>query len=376
MKILHIIERFYPIIGGTEMQALQLIQKLKARGVNIEVLTRNIGSSLSSSEVVKGIFVSRVGPIGLSGGLNKVKFAWNVYKFVKKNDSDILHVHSIYSLFGISCILTGKKVIGKITNSIGTREQNKLAKILKCFILKKINKIVAVSNQTKLEMEKIGFSNSQLFFIPNGVDIDQFKRLNNFEKTILRKKLNLPLTKLIATFSGRLVKQKGLDVLLKAINEVIKEFPDFHLIISGAGELQDNSEENVLKQFVSENNLGTSVTFIGNVYNWVDYLNASDFFFFPSRWEGLPNALLEAAACGLPIIASNIGGNVDIIKDSYNGLLFESENSKELAEKIIYLIKNKNLQQELGDNARKTVIKNFSFEFITKKYLEIYSSLS
>ena len=100
-----------------------------------------------------------------------------------------------------------------------------------------------------------------------------------------------------------------------------------------------------------------------------------NFFFFPSRREGLPNALLEAASSSLPIVASKIGGNVDIIEDNYNGLLFESGNAKKLTKKIITLIKDKKLQKRLSKNARKTVEKKFSLDSVCNEYIKLYHLL-
>jgi glycosyltransferase involved in cell wall biosynthesis len=369
MKILHVIERFNPIIGGAEMQAQQLIKKQLGRGIEADVLTRKIDQKMKEYEEIEGIKVFRIGPENFN---EKFAFAWNVYKFIKKSDYHLIHVHGVYSIFGMACILSGKKVIGKITNSRGSLKQNKLIKFLKLLILKHIHKIVIISKQINLEVRKMGFKKSKTELIPNGVDINLFQKER---KSYFRKKVSLPLKRPIAAFSGRLVHQKGLDVLLKAILTVVKKEPNLLLLIFGTGDLQIGSLENKLKKFVKVNKLTKNVKFRGNVTNLNEYLKAADFFFFPSRREGLPNALLEAASTGLPIVASRIGGNVDIIKNGYNGLLFESENVEELAKKIIYLLNNKKLQQKFAKNARKTVIENFSLDVICDKYIKLYHSL-
>ena len=375
MKILHVIERFYPLIGGAEVQALQLIKKQLVKGINANVLTRKVDSKLKDSEEFEKIKIFRIEPKGLEA--SKLKFAWNVYKFIKDSDYDLIHVHGVYSLFGMAAVLSNKKVIGKITNSRGSLKQNKLIKFFKLFIFKKIDKLIAISNQIQSEVHQMGFKDPQIAVIPNGVDIDKFKNgpLGILKKK-LKRKLNLPQDKKIAIFSGRLVQQKGLDILLKAMIEVIKKEPNILLLVFGTGKLQEKNLEEENKLFIDQNKLNQNIKLMGNVYNLEDYLKAADFFFFPTRREGLPNALLEAAASGLPIVASRIGGNVDIIENGYNGLLFESENVEELSEKIITLIENKEMQEKFSKNARNTVVNKFSLDIVTEKYVNLYQNLT
>jgi glycosyltransferase involved in cell wall biosynthesis len=370
MKILHIIERFHPIIGGAEVQALQLIKKQIKLGLNVHVLTRKVSPELKSLENIYGIKIFRIKPCGLKG--SKIGFALNVHKFIRRRRYDILHVHGIYSLFGMACIMSGKKVIGKITNSRAGLKQNQLIKKTKLFVLKNIDKIIVISKQIHIEVTGMGFKKNKIIVIPNGVDTNKFKPGN---KKKLRKKLNLPTKITIACFSGRLVKQKGLDILLKSMVNIKRSELRLLLLVFGTGKLQEGSIEENMKKFVKDNNLEQNVKFVGNVTNLDEYLRTADFFFFPSRREGLPNALLEAASSGLPIVASKIGGNVDIIEDNYNGLLFESENTKELTKKILKLIKNERLQEKFAKNARKTVEEKFSLDVVCDRYIKLYQSL-
>lgn len=370
MKVLHVIERFYPLIGGAEIQALQLIKKLKAKGIEIDVLTRKVDGNLSDFGVFDGIPVYRLEPKGLKA--SKFMFAWNVYKFIKKRDYDIIHVHGIYSIFGMGCILAGKKVIGKLTNSIGKHKQNKIIRTFKLSVLRKIDKIIAISNQIKLEIYKMGFDTKQIITIPNGVDTHKFKPDS---KKKFKRLLKLPKDKIIAIFCGKLIQEKGLDILLKAMISIVKDFPQLLLLVCGAGKHREGDLESDLKKTVQECSLNKNVQFVGDVFNMPDYFKAADIFIFPSRREGLPNALLEAISSGLPTIASNIGGNIDIIKDNYNGLLFESENEKELAEKIVVLVKDKKMQRKFSKHARTTAVKNFSLDIVCEDYFKLYKSL-
>ena len=106
------------------------------------------------------------------------------------------------------------------------------------------------------------------------------------------------------------------------------------------------------------------------------YYQASDVFVLPSNREGLPNVLLEAMACGLPVVASNLNGITDwIIKDGKNGFLFEPGDSNQLGEILLKVLDDDQLSQEVGLHARETVIKRFSMDTVANSYFNLYKSL-
>jgi glycosyltransferase involved in cell wall biosynthesis len=114
---------------------------------------------------------------------------------------------------------------------------------------------------------------------------------------------------------------------------------------------------------------------LGKKENIVNFLRSSDIFILPSLAEGLSNALLEAMACGLPVVATNIGGTNEVIKNGVNGILVEPKNSEQLAQAILSLMKNQKYAYRLGINARKTITEKYSLDLLSEKYVHLYCKL-
>jgi len=159
---------------------------------------------------------------------------------------------------------------------------------------------------------------------------------------------------------------KGVDILIKAFNSVTTEFPDYRLKI--VGYCPEGFE--YYKRLANGNN---SIEFHKPVFydKVVSLMAGCSIFVLPSRTEAMGRVLLEAMACRKPIIASNVGGIPEVVKDGFNGLLFESENTGDLARKIRLILNDKNLCQTLGDNAYSFVNQNLSEE----KYAHNYMSM-
>ena len=121
--------------------------------------------------------------------------------------------------------------------------------------------------------------------------------------------------------------------------------------------------------------IADKVTFVGWVDDVSDYLRTADIFVLPSLQEGLPNSLLEAMACGLPVVATRIGGVVDIVKDGENGILVEPGDPKGMAEGIVRLFKDQEFARKIARNAFQTIKNSYSIDSIVPRYIELYRQL-
>lgn len=173
-------------------------------------------------------------------------------------------------------------------------------------------------------------------------------------------------------YSGRVIKQKGIDYLIKAFNIIKKKIPNAKLTILGEGE-----EKNKLIE-TSEKLKLKNIKFIGKVPNdqVQKFYKDSNIVIIPSIWmENSPMVAYEAMATGRPIIGSNIGGIPELVKDGKNGLLFEPRNSDELAYKIIKVLNNPKLARKFGDYGKDLIDKEFNKEKHIKNIIEIYNNL-
>ena len=154
---------------------------------------------------------------------------------------------------------------------------------------------------------------------------------------------------------GRLSEQKGFDIFIKALNEVIKNNKNVIGIIVGDGELKES-----LKNLVSEYKLEKNILFLGYRTDVFSIIKSLDFVVLSSRWEGFPLTPIEVFSQSKSIIATNITGNNEIVKDEVNGLLFEKDNYDELAKKIKMML-DVNFRKNLETNAYNDFKKKYSF---------------
>lgn len=214
---------------------------------------------------------------------------------------------------------------------------------------------------------KIG-NEKKLALIYNGIDLKKIeKEKPDFS---IREKLGLKAGDFLITFVGRLSPQKNPEILIRTMKELVKENNrKICLLLIG----EDMGEKEKLLKLIKEFQLDSNVHFLDFIKNPIPLLKASDCFVLPSLWEGLPIALLEAMACSLPVIASNIKGNNEVILDGINGYLFSPNNEKDLKEKIMLLLNNEELRTKIGKQGKETVIKRFSKERFQEETMKIYN---
>lgn len=171
-------------------------------------------------------------------------------------------------------------------------------------------------------------------------------------------------------FVNNLRKFKGVDILIKAIAVVIKVVPNISVYIAGSG-----PQETELKALVKRLNLEDLVKFLGFISEEekYQYYKACKLVVVPSRWDCQPFALFDAAASGKPVIASDMS-NPGIVEDGKTGFIFESENVEDLADKIITLLKDEKLRDEMG-KANMEKAKQYDWCKVAERYIEIYKEV-
>jgi len=274
----------------------------------------------------------------------------------------LIHAHFIFS--GSIAIFVGKIyripiVLTAHGSDVDCLEKSRVLRRFGIFILRRVQRVIAVSNSLKQKMVDVGISPDKITVIPNGVDILKFKGTKQ-DRTTSR-----------LLWVGRLIEEKGVVYLIEAMKWVNIEIPKIKLILIGEGRLKGR-----LKRLAER--LSVQVEFMGELPNSdvLRWMEDVDLFILPSLHEGLPLVLLEAMASCLPVVATSIGGIKDVVVDGETGILIPPKNPYLLAEKIIYLMKNEDLRRRMGENGRERVARHFTWDRIVKDTSRIYKDIN
>lgn len=213
----------------------------------------------------------------------------------------------------------------------------------------------------------------KLHLVPNGVDVQRYAPLTEDERTRLRKEqLGIGEHEVAIGMVGRLWRQKNPECFVRAAIRLLRDGHDtarFFLI--GDGELREP-----LEQQVRDHGLDQAIRFLGWRDDVEKLLGAMDVFVLPSRWEGMPLAILEAMACTRPVVVSDIPGNRDLVLAGGDGFTFADEDDADLAAKLTPLVADANLRHMLGTAGREKVIQSYNLADRMKRMEQLYSDLS
>jgi len=229
------------------------------------------------------------------------------------------------------------------------------------------NLVVTVSNYSaEKAVEFYDVDEAKIRVVPNGVDPERFKPAEDGDA--LKRKLGFG-GKPIVLFVGRLIPRKGLQFFVEAAKRVVKERGDALFVIVGDGPLRSNLIAHLVGINISGNFL-----FLGDVKENIlpTLYNCADVFVLPSVQEGQGIALLEAQASAKPVVAFNVGGVREAVREGQSGLLVERGNSSLLAEAILKLLSDSSLRRKMGASGREFVLANYTWDICAEKMLRIY----
>jgi len=362
MKISIFVQFFPPKrFGGFETATYNIARYLSMVGHDVHVIT-TLDEGLPKKDMIKGFYVYRIfrSNIRFFGTL---LFWLKIFYHLKKIKSDIIHIQTIgietptfflfKKLLRKPCVIWGRG--SDVYVPWMFREQ------ISKFVLKNADAVIALTEDMKKKMKKI--YDRDISVIPNGIDLSKVECLS---KEDVRLNLGVKNDKKIILFVGALHPVKGLTYLVEAM-KIIRD-KNKQLILVGDGKERDH-----LKDLVKKYGLEKCVIFIGKVPNdkVFKYMMASDVFVLPSLSEGFPNVVLEAMASGLPIVATNVGGLSEIVKDGENGFLVDPKNPEQIAEKINLFLEDEKFRERISKNS-KNKAKEYSWESIIERLEKIY----
>jgi glycosyltransferase involved in cell wall biosynthesis len=370
-----ILHDFYPSIGGAQTHTLALSQALRARGIGVIAVTRPYPGAPAYEEV-QGIPTYRV---GMKGGRAIAGLSYLSAGFAllarERHRYQILHCHQMISPMTLALMaraLPGKRLV---INPHGRGPRGDVAKLTRlrpltgklrvAAALRWGDAFVAIAREIHDELRTMGVQEERIWDIANGVDTERFAPASRDERIALRRRLGFPDGRLVV-FVGRLTVAKALDVLLNAWAQRDAALADVYLVIVGDGELRDN-----LSRQAHELGIAQSVVFTGGTNDTAAYLQACDAFVLPSRTEGMPVALLEAMACGLPCVATRVGGSAEVIEDGTDGRLVAPEDAAALARAL-----GEALATPIwGARARRRIQDRYAIDTVAEHYTIMYESL-
>jgi len=239
-------------------------------------------------------------------------------------------------------------------------------------VLKRYDKVVVLYSKLAEEVHRLGVPDEKVSVVPNGISLKEIDGYsNNVNISRIRRKYGLRDNERVILYVGRLVRVKRVHIVIEVIKRLLEDDYPIRALIVGDGPSRSELEKSA---FSVRNN----VIFTGFLYGKEKYdcYAIADLFMLPSFSEGLPTVLLEAAAMRLPSIATNVNGIPDIVVHGKTGFLVDGSDIASFAEYAATLFKQEKLVREMGENAREHVEENFSWDIITKKYVEIYEDLA
>ena len=361
-KVLFVLSIYKPNMGGVETSVESYCREYNGRGIETVVLTKKFPENLPEYDVYDNTKVFRISKPDTDDEYR------NFLTQILKNEelqADIVHVVGVrrplplFALllarkFRVPCLMTfvgGDVAEGPIWEEHKNDSINSIAQA---------DGYSAYSESIVDDARRVANVSDAIPVIKTGLDLNKIQNIAPYNS-------NTPYI----ISARRLVYDKGLDILINAFSGVSKQFPDLKLLIAGEGE-----EEEKLKKLTFKLGLQNKIDFIGTIplEKLYAYMKGAIAHICPSRSEGGGNVNIEASACGCIPIGANIGGISEYIKDNETGLLFESENSSDLAQKIIKTLHNDVANDKLIKNGL-MFAQDFSIESQADKYIKIYRNM-
>jgi glycosyltransferase involved in cell wall biosynthesis len=366
MRILFVVNGF--AVGGGELKLLELVSELKKR--------------------YGGRYRAVVAAVGQSGPLHDpfAAAADRVSVFSKKHPYDVSQVAGLLRLIReerievVQTTLFYADVIGTlaarlagvtriisweaVTQPYGFKQMTAYRLAAKGFRMS-----VSVSDAIRLQVrDGRRVPGSRTRTIPYGVDTRKFRPVSGGAS--LRRALGIPRNGLVFGTIARLTEQKGHRYLLEALPEIVRGRPDAFFVFAGDGPLRDS-----LEAMVSSLGMRDHVRFLGFRGDIPELMGSFDAFVLPSLYEGLPNAALEAMACGKPVIATAVDGTPEAVLHGTTGWLVPPRDPRALAGAVLGFCSDRRLMRTLGRNGRERAVKRFGIDGQITAFDELYRQL-
>ena len=365
IRVAHLMQVLH--FGGKENGVVNIVNN-----INPDIFENHIITFLPGGSLQKNVDPERckVSATGRKWG-NDMSLPFKVARILRQNQIDILHTHAWGTLLeGYGGAKIARTPI-LIHGEHGTMKDDSMKhKILQRYIWKKFDRVLSVSEVLRNQLsQRIGFPASHIHALVNGVNLERFSCVAELDNP--KELIDLPADTPVFGSVGRLVKVKNYPLLLRAAKKVFEKMPNARLLMVGAGPLYPET-----RQLIEDLGISDKVIFNRWKKNIPDYIRAMDLFILPSFSEGMSNTILEAMACSRTVIATDVGGNPELVVNNVTGKLVPSDDDEAMAAAILDLLQNPKKLEQYATAGRKRVEDNFTSDQMYRRYEKLYIELA
>jgi len=368
LRILFVIDSRFPGLGGAESQAIKLAQALKARNISVEYLAPRVVEDEYNEAELDGIPIRFIEypHIKIVGSVFMM-FRFASFLIRNRGQYDCMHVHITRLLTATAGIVrpwSGIPIVTKISGFFefegGVLDQRKRYRPINALMriaMRNVDHVQTISEQTLQKLLDAGFREDQIALIPNGIDTSQ-------------EPSPMPDTdEFTVGYCGRLREVKGVQVLLDGYARCRAQRPDIRMRIRLAG---GGTQETDLRQQVDRLGISDDVEFMGLIDDTSAFYGSLHLYVQPSFAEGLPNSVIEAMHASRAVLATDIGGNHDLIEDNVSGRLFPAGDSEKLSELLIQSYDDQQNNLRMGANGRAVIEERYGMNSVIDQLVGVY----
>jgi glycosyltransferase involved in cell wall biosynthesis len=365
MNVLHVISALP--VGGVENQLCLVLKHYDKDRVFPCVCSLSGKGEVGQEIEAAGIEVVSLNKLGHG-------FDWSIVKdlmrVIRQKDIQVVRTHQYHAnLYGrLAAWVCRVPCIVPSVHNVYTRDRKPHRRVLNNLLGRVSDRVIAVSGAVKDDIMAFdGLSSDKITVLYNGVDEGRFAGADG---AAVRTALGIPPDANVVGTVGRLTHQKGQKYLIEAMSMVLKEFPGAVLLIVGDGPAVSG-----LREIVKQSGMGDRVIFTGSRRDVPAMLAAMNIFVFPSLWEGLPNALIEAMTAGKTIVATDIKPNREVLGTEHAGVFVPCEDSAATAAAIIQLLGDREEALQLASAAKERALSLFTINRTVSAYTDLFEEI-
>jgi glycosyltransferase involved in cell wall biosynthesis len=364
--VLIVLDQFPKTLGGGERIVLKLAALLPQYGYRASILTFSVHPESAVLALMSPPCPIYLLPLQRTYDLTALRSALDLRTFIRQQQIQIVQTYfessDLWAGFVTKTMSNAKLIWSRRDMGILRARKHRLAYRLMAGVP---DAVFAVSEQVRqycIEVDRIDPARVQTIY--NGLDLRDWDTASSPAT---------PSDELLVTAVGNIRRVKGHDVFIKAAASIVPHFPNVSFSIAGDVLEPDYFAE--LQALVRDLNLSDRFHFAGGVTDMRQHLSAADIFVLPSRSEGFSNAIIEAMAASLPVVATNVGGNSEAVKDGFTGFLVPPDDPAALAAAISRLLSDQSQAKAMGAAGRATVVENFTTEVMMTRIASAYEKL-